>query len=125
MGADALSVTDTPPWNAGLLHNLNSGNPILSSIDGIQGSPSFENIDPQLGLIQTAEEQLDLIQTEEDEWSDGTDNTWTPSIDGEDTDYKVDLEDNVSIWQEVPLQFDDFSISFNKLDSDLEFGYRE
>ena len=114
MGADALSVTDTPPWNAGLLHNLNSGNPILSSIDGIQGSPSFENIDPQLGLIQTAEEQEDLIQKEEDGWSDGTNDTWTPSIDGEDIDDEVDLEDNAGIWQEVPLLIDNFFISFNK-----------
>ncbi len=46
MGADELSVTDTPPCDAGLLHDLNSGNPILSSSDGIQGSPSFENNDP-------------------------------------------------------------------------------
>ncbi len=64
-------------------------------------------------MIQTAEEQQDLIQTEEDEWSDGTNNTWTPSIDGEDSDDEVDLEDNAGIWQEVVLQFDDFSISFN------------
>ena len=44
-----------------------------------------------------------LIWTEEDELSDGTNNTWTPSIDGEDTDDEVDLEDNAGIWQEVPL----------------------
>ena len=76
-------------------------------------------------MIQTAEKQQDLIQTEEDESSDGTNNTWTPSIDGEDTDDEVDLEANAGIWQEIPLRFDDFSISFNKVDSDLEFGYRE
>ena len=66
-----------------------------------------------------------MIQTAEYELSDGTNNTWTPSIDGEDTNEDVDLEDNAGIWQEVPLQFDDCSISFKKLDSNLEFGNRE
>ena len=117
-----MSATKTPPCDAGLLHDLNSGNPILSSSDDIQCFPSLENNDQQQDLIQTAEEQQDLIQTEEDEWSDGT---WAPSIDGEDTDDEVDLEDNAGIWQEVPLRFDDFSMSFNNVDSDLEFGHRE
>ena len=35
------------------------------------------------------------------------------------------LFDNGSIWQESPIQYKDFSISFNKVDYDLEHGYLE
>ncbi len=56
MGADEMSVTDTPLCDAGLFHDLESGNPILSSSDGIQCFPSLKNNDQQQDLIQTTEE---------------------------------------------------------------------
>ena len=61
----------------------------------------------------------------QDTGSESTDDTWTLSIDGEDSDDDIGLEDNSRIWQEVPLRLEDFSISINKVDSDLEFGYKE
>ena len=61
----------------------------------------------------------------QDTGSESTDDNWTPSIDVEDSDKDIVLEDNSRIWQEVPLRLEDFSISFNKVDSDLKFGYRE
>jgi len=47
------------------------------------------------------------------------------SIGGEESDDDVELDDNSSIWQEVPLWLEDFSISSNKVDSDLKFDYKE
>jgi hypothetical protein len=35
------------------------------------------------------------------------------------------VKDNSGVWQEVPLRYEDFSISSNKVDSDLEYGYKE
>lgn len=53
-----------------------------------------------------------------------SDETWTPSTEGEDSD-DDELDDDGSIWQETAIHFKDFSISFNKVDSDLEHGYLE
>jgi hypothetical protein len=60
-----------------------------------------------------------------DDASDGSDETWTPSLDGEESDKDMDLKDKASVWQEVPIKFDDFTIEFNKVDLDLEYGYKE
>ncbi len=35
------------------------------------------------------------------------------------------FDDDGSTWQETAIEFKDFSISFNKIDSDLEHGYLE
>jgi hypothetical protein len=35
------------------------------------------------------------------------------------------VKDYSGVWQEVPLRYEDFSISINKVDSDLEYGYKE
>ena len=44
---------------------------------------------------------------------------------GKDSDADIDIDDNPGIRQEVSMKFQDFSISFNKVDSDLEYGYNE
>ncbi len=110
---DESLIVNSPPG----LHNLNRGNPIPSSSDNSQGCPSPECIKPQQDVLKSVDDELSSFTN--------TDNTWTPSIDGEDSDKDLDLDDNAGIWQEVPLKYDDFSISFNKVDSDLEFGYEE
>lgn len=61
----------------------------------------------------------------EDERSESWDETWTPSVDGKDSDDEVDLDDNSSIWPEIPIRYQDFSIKFNKVDTDLEYSYIE
>jgi hypothetical protein len=38
-----------------------------------------------------------------------SDETWTPSVEGEDFDEDYDLDDDGSIWQETPIQYKDFS----------------
>ena len=53
-----------------------------------------------------------------------SDETWTPSIEGEDSDDE-DLNDDRSTWQETAIEFKDFTISFNKVYSDLQHGYLE
>ena len=55
VGADELSVTDTAPCDAGLLHDLNSGNPILYSSNDIHCFPSLKNNNEQQDLIQMEE----------------------------------------------------------------------
>jgi hypothetical protein len=54
-----------------------------------------------------------------------TDETWTPSVDGQDTDDVLDMDDNGGIWQEIPIKPQDFPISCNKVDSDLKAGFEE
>ena len=70
-------------------------------------------------------DDLDQNQVEEETQSVSSDDTWTPSVEGEDSDDDFELEDNAGIWQEVPMKYSDFSISFNMVDSDLEYGYKE
>ena len=70
-------------------------------------------------------DDVDNIHVEADSESVSSDETWTPSVDGEVSDEDFELDDNAGIWQEVPLKYSDFSISFNKIDSDLEYGYKE
>jgi hypothetical protein len=60
-----------------------------------------------------------------DDGSDESDVTWTPSIDDDDSDEDLDLEDRASIWQEILIRYSDITISFNKVDTDLEYGYKE
>jgi hypothetical protein len=105
-----LSPLKSPPCEEGVLNELVSGNPI----DCNQESDSPH---------QQLDELVDIdIQ---DTGSESTDDTWTPSIHGEDSNDDIDLEDTSRIWQEVPLWLEDFSVSFNKVDSDLEFGNEE
>ena len=110
---DESSIVNSPPG----FHNLNRGNPITSSPDNSQGRPAPECIEPQQDVLESLDGELFS--------STDTDDTWTPFIDGEDSNKDLDLDDNVGIWQEVPLKYDDFSISFNKVDPVSEFGYKE
>ena len=96
-----------------VLHNLNSGVDLSPTS---QSSPSHDST--------SSDEEVDQPEPADDS-SDGTDETWTPSIDGEESDEELDLDDKSSIWQEVPISFRDVSISFNKVDSDLGYGYHE
>ena len=90
---------------------------MTSSPDNSQGCPSPECIEPQQDVLDSVDDELSS--------STDTDATWTPSIDGKDSDEDLDLDDNPGIWEEVPSKYDDFSITFNKVDSDLECGYKE
>jgi len=100
------------PEGNSILCDLNSGQEFSSpSVDAADDSPST----------------VDKESTEdvEDESSASSDETWTPSVDGEDSENELDMDDNGRIWQEVPIRPQDFTISFNKVDSDLEMGYKE
>ncbi len=90
----------------------------MSSPDNSQRQFSPESIEPQQVVVESVE--YDDLSSSTD-----TDNTWTPSIEGEDSDGDNDLDDNAGMWQEVTLKYEDFSILFNKVDFDLEFGYTE
>ena len=90
----------------------------MSSPDNSQRQFSPESIEPQQVVVESVE--YDDLSSSTD-----TDDTWTPSIEGEDSDDDNDLDDNAGMWQEVTLKYEDFSISFNKVDFDLEFGYTE
>ena len=81
-----------------------------SASDDIECNTSVAFNEPQ-------DESLKIV---DDECSASTADTWTPSIDGEDSDEDLDLDDRPGIWQEVPMRFQDFSIYFNKVDSDLD-----
>ena len=110
-----MSITDSPLCDEGILNLLNSGDVMSSPSDDIECNTSVALNEPQ-------DKSLEIV---DDQCSASTDHTWTPSIDGEDTDEDIDLDDRPGIWQEVPMRFQDFSISFNKVDSDLEFSYKE
>jgi hypothetical protein len=60
-----------------------------------------------------------------DESSESLDEIWTPSVNGKNSDDELDLDDTGSIWQEIPIRYRDFSIKFNKVGTDLEYGYIE
>jgi hypothetical protein len=66
----------------------------------------------------------DDVVLEGDNDSQSTDDTWTPSVDGEDSD-EEDMTDDGTLWQETPIKFQDFSVNFNKVDTELERGYFE
>jgi hypothetical protein len=72
-------------------------------------------------LFQT---QVLHLATEVFHQSYSSDETWTSSIDGEDSD-DDNVDDDGTSWQVTPVQYKDFSISFNKVDTDLERGYFE
>jgi hypothetical protein len=115
--AAATSATDdrdSPPCDSGLLCDLNSGIP-FSNASPASGDRS---ISPVL-----VEDKL-LKSLEEDDVSCSSDETWTPLIDGEDSD-DDNVDDDGTSWQETPVQYKDFSIFFNKVDTDLERGYFE
>jgi hypothetical protein len=107
------SESDYSPSDDDVLHNLNSG---------VAMSPSSEH-SPSLESTISTDEVVDPELA--DDASDGSDVTWTPSIDGEESDEDLDLDDKASVWQEVPIKFSDFTIGFNKVDSDLGYGYTE
>ena len=108
----------SPPCNSTLLQDLNSGglDSPNSSCPPLPDTTSPENQDD-------VEEEF-VAGDDGDNESLSSDETWTPSVEGEDFDEDYDLDDDGSIWQETPIQYKDFSISFNKADCDLEFGYR-
>lgn len=54
-----------------------------------------------------------------------SDETWTTSIEGKNADEAHDLVNDGSMSQEKPIQFKDFYILYNIVDSDLECGYVE
>ena len=110
-----MSLPRSPMCEEGILTLLNSGD--------IMSSPSVD--DESLNLVNMNELQEPPTEIMEDDCSTSSDETWTPSIEGEDSDEEQDLDDTPGIWQEVPMRFQDFSISFNKVDSDLEFNYKE
>jgi hypothetical protein len=101
------------PSDDDVLHNLNSGAALSPTS---HQSPSHDS---------TSSNEEDIDTELADDPSDGSDDTWTPSIDGEDSDEELDLDDKASVWQEIPIKTSDFSISFNKVDSDLGYGYTE
>jgi hypothetical protein len=106
----------SPPCDSVLLRELNCGNSSNSTPDGNDGCESTSSPVP-------SHKEL-LASLEEDNVSCSSDETWTPSVDGEDSD-EAHLDDNGTSWQEKPLEYKDFSILFNKVDTDLERGYFE
>ena len=100
------------PSDDNVLRNLHSGIPPSPS----ERSSSQES--------STSTDELAYRELRDDA-SDSSDETWTPSLDGEESDEDMDLEDKASVWQEVPIKFDDFTNGFNKVDLDLEYGYKE
>ncbi len=72
------SESDYSPSDDDVLHNLNSG---------VAMSPSSEQSPSQESTIST-DEVVDHELT--DDASDGSDVTWTPSIDGEESDEDLD-----------------------------------
>ena len=96
----------SPPCDDDFLHQLNQSDDLGSSPDS-----------------QDSTSDLQCNPVEEETESVATDETWTPSVEGEDTDDELDMDDSGGIWQEVPIKYADFSLSFNKVDSDLEYGY--
>ena len=111
----ALDEVGSPPCDTDLLRDLNSGigSPDHNSVDG----------DDNRAYPNTTNDEI-LESIEEDDVSISSDETWTPSVHGEDSDDEP-LDDDGSLWQETPLQYRDFTISFNKVDTDLERGYFE
>ncbi len=89
-GHDEMSIVTSPSGEEGLLRNLNRGNPITSSPDNSQGRPAPECIEPQQDVLESLDGELFS--------STDTDDTWTPFIDGEDSNKDLDLDDNAGIW---------------------------
>jgi len=106
----------SPPCDSVLLRELNCGNLSHSTPDGNDGCESTSSPVP-------SHEEF-IASLEEDNVSCSSDETWTPSVDGEDSDDEH-LDDDGTSWQETPLEYKDFSILFNKVDTDLERGYFE
>ena len=77
-----MSIADSPLCNEGILNLLNSGNIMSSPSDDIECNTSVAFNKPQ-------DESLKIV---DDESSASTDDTWTPSIDGEDSDEDIDLD---------------------------------
>ena len=111
----ALDQVASPPCDTELLRDLNSGT----------ASPSHDsdNGDERSTSPNPSSDEL-LASLEEDDVSCSSDETWTPSVYGEDSDDEQ-LDDDGTSWQETSLQYNDFTISFNKVDTDLERGYFE
>ena len=80
--------------------------------------------DPECSPSQESSPSTDKV-VDPELCDDASDETWTPSIDDEESDDDLDLEDKSSVWQEVPIRYADVAITFNKVDSDLEYGYKE
>ena len=71
------------------------------------------------------QEQYPSGKNSSDEDCTLSDETWTPSIDDEDSqDDEDEVVDSMS-WQECPMKRGDFEINFDKVDQDLEHGYFE
>jgi hypothetical protein len=51
--------------------------------------------------------------------------TWPSSIEGEDSDNDLEQDKNGSIYQKVPIGFQYFDISINKVDSYFEYVFVE
>jgi hypothetical protein len=94
-----MSITDSPLCEEGIPNLLNSGDIMSSSSDDIECNTS-------VALNEHQDESLKIV---DDECSASTDDTWTPSIDGGDSDEDIDLDDRPGIWQEVPMRFQDFN----------------
>ena len=54
-----------------------------------------------------------------------SDETWTQSIDDEDSQGNDDDVVESMLWQESPMKQSNFEINFDKVDQDLEHGYFE
>jgi hypothetical protein len=113
---NVLADVASPPCDSVLLRELNCGNTSNTTPDGNDGCESTSS------PVPSHEELLAFL--EEDNVSCSSDETWTPSVDGEDSDDEH-LDDDGTSWQETPLEYKDFSILFNKVDTDLERGYFE
>ena len=113
-----LSTDLSPPCHSSVLQDLNSG--LFASPNS--SSPAANDPASPDNCIAVDNDLLAGVDVEN--LSLSSDETWTPSIEGEDSD-DDELDDDGSIWQETAIHFKDFSISFNKVDSDLEHGYVE
>ena len=101
-----------PPSEDEVLRNVNSGIAVPDDEDSLSHESThstYKVLDPEIC----------------DDGSDESDVTWTPSINDDNSDEDLDLEDRASIWQEIPIRYSDITISFNKVDTDLEYGYKE
>ena len=93
---NVLADVASPPCDSVLHPKLNCGNSYNTTPDGNDGCESTSS------PVPSHKELLDFL--EEDNVSCSSDETWTPPVDGEDSDDEHLDEDGTS-WQETPLEY--------------------
>jgi len=103
-----LSIMPRPKPSSRVLHS--SSTPRSTDDQDVRSHPSpscdddfIRRLNQHEELVSSPEshessDDLDNIQVEEDLESVSTDETWTPSVDGEESDEDFELDDNASVW---------------------------